>query len=66
VGSPENVIKFWDLDTRRELLTLAGCAHATSALAFHPSGDELAVAGGTPQHGQIKLFRTAPGWAAAK
>jgi WD40 repeat protein/serine/threonine protein kinase len=66
VGSPENVIKFWDLDTRQELLTFAGCAHATSALAFHPNGDELAAGGGTPQHGQIKLFRTAPGRAAAK
>jgi WD40 repeat protein len=52
-------VKLWDLDSRQELLTLAGHGYIFGDIQFSPDGNTIAARSG---QGSLHLWR-APFWA---
>lgn len=52
-GSSDNAVKFWDLETGKQLATIAGHPDDVQSLAFSEDGAALAVLGG----GTLRLLR---------
>jgi WD40 repeat protein/peroxiredoxin len=67
-GSWDSTVKFWDVATRRERMTLEGHKYSVQSMAFSPDGKLLASIGSTPE---LILWDTATGkpirtWAAQR
>jgi WD40 repeat protein/serine/threonine protein kinase len=58
-GNARDAVKLWDLDTRRELVTLSGQGSMFLSVAFSPDGQWLAACN---RDGMLHLWR-APSWA---